>query len=114
MPLAMGMVKWTPEAMKHLIDEGPLARVEYFRKWAKEMGGALRDYYFAEASDFDALAIVEFPAEMRADPARCMAAWAANWSSGYAESLRMVWLATPEAFAEALKGRITVVPPGSE
>jgi uncharacterized protein with GYD domain len=114
MALLLSMTKYTPEATKALVAEGPTARAAYVSKVVEALGGKVRGYYFAECPDFDVVALVEVPDEMRASVAGSIAVGALNWSSGMAESLRIAWLTTPEEFEEALKTATGVAAPGEE
>jgi hypothetical protein len=51
---------------------------------------------------------------MRASPARCMATWASNWSTGMSQRLEVSWLATPEEFAAGLGAAGSIATPGQE
>lgn len=114
MALALGTMKLTPAAMADLIKEGPVDRAAYFSKWLEGIGGKLLAYYFAEDSDIDIVTLAELPDDMRAHTAKSIATWAANWSAGMAQHLEVIWLATPEELAEALKATRTVGAPGHE
>jgi uncharacterized protein with GYD domain len=114
MALALGMTKYTPEATKSLLAEGPTARAAYVTKTMEAMGGKVLGYYFAEGSDFDVVALIEVPDEMRSSVAAGIAVGALNWSSGMAESMRVTWLTTPEEFEAALKTATGLAAPGKE
>jgi len=114
MALAMGTIKLTPEATRDLIDEGPGDRAAYFDTWVQSLGGKLLGYYFAENSDIDIVTLMELPDEMRASAAKCMATWAANWSTGMSRHLEVTWLATAEDFAAGLTAAEKIAGPGRE
>lgn len=114
MALVLALTKYTPEATRSLLSEGPTARAAYISKMVEAVGGKVLGYYFAEGSDFDVVGLFEVPDEMRASVAGSIAVGALNWSSGMAESLRAVWLTTPEEFEAALKTTTGVAAPGKE
>jgi uncharacterized protein with GYD domain len=114
MALLLGMTKYTPEATKSLLAEGPTARAAYFRRTIEAAGGKVLGYYFAEAVDFDVVALIEVPDEERSSVAGSVAIGALNWSSGMAESMRATWLTTPEEFEAALKTATGLAAPGKE
>ena len=114
MPLALGRMKFTPDAMAQLIAEGPEERAAYFGRWLEERGGKLLGYYFAESSEFHIVTICDLPEAMRANAAASIATWAANWSAGMAEQLDVTWLATPKEMAAASKAIGRVAAPGGE
>jgi uncharacterized protein with GYD domain len=113
MALALGTTKFTPDATKALIAEGPVARAAYFNGVIEGMGGRVLGYYFAEGQEFDVVALVDVPDEFRQVPT-AVALGALNWSSGMAESIRLTWLTTPEAFEAALKAATGLAAPGKE
>jgi uncharacterized protein with GYD domain len=114
MALAVGMTKFTPEATKALIAEGPVARAAYFSRLLEGIGGRVLGYYFAEGPDFDVLALVDLPDDLRMNVAAAAAVGALNWSTGMAESMRVTWLTTPEEFEAALKTATGLAAPGKE
>jgi len=59
MALVLGMTKYTPEATKSLLAEGPTARAAYVTKTMEAMGGKVLGYYFAEGADFDVVALID-------------------------------------------------------
>ena len=87
MALVLGMTKYTPEATKALLAEGPTARAAYFTKTIEAVGGKVLGYYFAEGADFDVVALLELPDEERSSVAGSVAIGALNWSTGMAESM---------------------------
>jgi uncharacterized protein with GYD domain len=114
MALGIGMTKLTPEATRALIAEGPVARAAYFKRLMEGIGGKVLGYYFAESSEFDILALVDLPDELRAKTAASVATGALNWSTGMAEKIRVTWLTTPEEFEAALKTATGLAAPGKE
>lgn len=111
---AVALAKYTPEATKALIEEGPVARAAYFKALIEGRGGQVLGYFFAEGSEADVVSLMALPDEMRADPAANIATQALNWSAGWAESIRVIWLSTPEAFEAALTAATGVAAPGNE
>jgi len=114
MALAIGMTKFTPEATKALIAEGPVARAAYFKRLMEGLGGKVLGYYFAEGPQFDVVAVIDLPDEMRSQVATGVAIGALNWASGMAESMQVTWLTTPEEFEAALKTAPGLAAPGNE
>jgi uncharacterized protein with GYD domain len=114
MAYALGLTKYTSEATKALIAEGPVALAEYVSRMCESQNMKVHGYWFAEGPDADVVLLVEVPDEMRADPAASIAVQALNWSSGMAESMRVIWLTTPEDLQAALATTVGLAAAGEE
>jgi uncharacterized protein with GYD domain len=111
MALALGLAKLSPEATKGLIEEGPVARAEYFRKVMEGAGGKVLGYYLAEGGDWDVVSLVDLP-ETQVGPSG-VAAILSTQANGLWARNHMIRLYTPEEVQSALTAVTALRLPGS-
>jgi uncharacterized protein with GYD domain len=102
----LGIITYTAEGLKGLIDKGGTARVEASREFVASVGGSLESFYFALGAD-DAYIVCDLP-DNAAAAATAMAAAATGMVVN-----RMVPLLTAEEVDQAAAARPSYQPPGA-
>ena len=101
----LGIITYTAEGLKGLIDKGGTARVEASRELLANVGGSLESFYFALGTD-DAYIVCDLP-DNAAAAATAMSAAATGMVVN-----RMVPLLTAEEVDRAAAARPSFRPPG--
>jgi uncharacterized protein with GYD domain len=102
----LGIITYTAEGLKGLIDKGGTARVEASREFVASVGGSLESFYFALGAD-DAYIVCDLP-DNAAAAATAMSAAATGMVVN-----RMVPLLTAEEVDQAAAARPSYQPPGA-
>lgn len=102
----LGIITYTAEGLKGLMDKGGTARVEASRQFVASVGGSLESFYFALGAD-DAYIVADLP-DNAAAAATAMAAAATGMVVN-----RMVPLLTAEEVDQAAATRPSYQPPGA-
>ena len=102
----LGIITYTAEGLKGLIDKGGTARVEASREFVASIGGSLESFYFALGAD-DAYIVCDLP-DNAAAAATAMAAAATGMVVN-----RMVPLLTAEEVDQAAAASPSYQPPGA-
>jgi uncharacterized protein with GYD domain len=102
----LGVITYTAEGLKGLMDKGGTARVEASRKFVASAGGSLESFYFALGSD-DAYIVCDLPDNVAA------AATAISAGATGMVVNRMVALLTAEEVDQAAATKLNYQAPGS-
>ena len=112
MPLVLALAKLSPDATRGLVDQGPVARAEYFKETVEGTGNKVIGYYLAEGGEWDVVVLVDFAEDQVGAPgvATMLPTQAA---SGIWMKTQQIRLYTPEEVQAALGAATTLRPPGS-
>ena len=111
MTLALALVKLSPQATKGLVEEGPAARAEYYRKTMEAAGSNVLGYYIAEGGEWDVVILVDFADDQLG--ARGVATILSTQATGLWAKSQMIRLHNPEDVQAALAHATPLRHPGS-